>query len=75
MVTIKNSSSKTEYKNVHIAVISRKSNNEVVSVMTATIDSIKPGVEKEFEAKDCLQKRHISANIVTTYQNYVYIDP
>jgi len=75
MVTVKNSSSRTEYSNVHIAVIAKKSNNEVVSVMTTTIDSIKPGAEMEYKVKDRLQQRELGSNIVTDFYNFVYIDP
>lgn len=70
-----NGSSMTEYNNVHIAIISRKTNNEVVSVMTATIDSIKPDEQINFEVRDRLKERELGPNVVTKYQNFAYIDP
>jgi hypothetical protein len=73
--TLKNLSSRNTYSNVHIATITRKSNNEVVLVMTATITSIKPQEEVEFIVKDCLEQRQVSPSVVTTYQSYVYVDP
>ena len=73
--SVVNMSSKNEYNNVHIAIIGRTSNNQVVSVMTATIDSIKPREEVEFKAEDCLKKRSLGPDIVTNYQHFAYIDP
>lgn len=72
---VKNSSSKTEYNDVHIAIVSRNQSNEVVSAMTTTIESIKPGEKIEFRAEDCLKKRDLGPDIVTKYQNFVYLDP
>lgn len=70
---VENSSSRTEYDNVHVAIISRTQSNEVVSIMTATIDLIKPGETIEFEAKDLITR--INQGIVTTQQNFVYVTP
>jgi len=74
-VLVHNASSRNEYNNVHIAVISRKSNNEVVSVMTGTIDSIKPREELEIRVEDRLKQRNLGADIVTKYQLFSYLDP
>ena len=71
--TVKNDSFQ-EYKNVHIAIISRKANKEVVSVMTATIDSIKPHEQIEFKAKDFLKQRDLGSD-TPRYQSFVYLDP
>jgi hypothetical protein len=73
--TVVNMSSQNEYNNVHIAIIGRTSDNKVVSVMTATIDSIKPREEIKFEAEDCLKQRSLGPDVVTKYQNFAYIDP
>lgn len=70
---VRNNSSRIEYNNVHIAIISRTQSNEVVSVMTATIDSIKPGEHVEFEAEDPLKHRKLGSDMVTTFQNFAYI--
>jgi|WetSurMetagenome_2_1015567.scaffolds.fasta_scaffold118915_1 hypothetical protein len=72
---VQNNSSQMEYNNVHIAIISRKENDEVVSVMTTTINSIKPREQVEFIVKDCLTQRDLGPDIVTNYQNFVYITP
>lgn len=71
--TLSNSSFVTKYHNVNIAIVSRKSNDEIVSVMTALIDSIKPGEKIEFEATDSLIGRTTGTNIVTKFQIFVYI--
>jgi hypothetical protein len=73
--TVVNMSPKNECNNVNIAIISRMSNNQVVSVMTTTIDSIKPGEEIEFEVRDRLEERDLGPDIVTDYQHFAYIDP
>ncbi len=73
--TVVNMSSRNEYNNVHIAIIGRTSDNKVVSVMTATIDSIKPREEIKFEAEDCLKQRSLGPDVVTKYQNFAYILP
>ena len=70
-----NMSTRVEYNNVHVAIISRTSDNKVVSVMTTIIDSIKPGEEIEVEVEDCLKQRSLGPDIVTKYQNFAYIDP
>jgi hypothetical protein len=70
-----NMSSQVEYNNVHVAIISRTSDNKVVSVMTATIDSIKPGEEIEIKVEDRLKQRSLGPDIITTYQHFAYLDP
>lgn len=72
---VKNISRQTEYTNVHVAIVSRTSDNKVVSVMTATINSIKPQEEISVRLEDCLKQRRIGPDVVTTYQNFAYIDP
>jgi len=74
-VIVKNSSSKTVYNNVHIAIISRTQSNDVVSVMTAIIDSIKPGEEKEIQAEDRLIERDLDSYIVTGFSYFAYLEP
>ena len=72
---VKNGSSRTGYNNVKIAVVARTQSNKVVSVMKTTINSIKPHQEIEFKAEDYLIQRDLGSDIVTTYQNFAYIDP
>jgi len=72
---VENFSSRTTYNNVHIAVITRTSNNEVVSVMTATIDSIKPREQIEFKAEDIIWQRCLGPNFITIYQSFAYVAP
>jgi len=72
---VKNISYKTEYNNVHIAVITRNSSNEVISVMTAELGLMKPGEQKNYIAKDRLEQRDISLSIASNCQYIIYIDP
>lgn len=73
---IRNLSSRTEYKNVQIVIVGRTQSNEVVSVLTAKIDLIKPREYIEFEAEERLIQGNLgSATIATKYQNFAYIDP
>lgn len=73
---IENTSSKTEYKNVHVAIIRRTQNNEADSVVTATIDSLKPSEQIEFRAEDIVEGISLDSDImVTTLQNFAYILP
>jgi|GEM_PF-4905855 len=73
---IENRTSRTEYNNVQIAIISRTQSNEVVSVLTAKVDSIKPGEQIEFEAEDRLKQEHLGPDIVVTkHQNFAYVLP
>lgn len=71
---VENRSSHMTYQNVHIAVISRNNDNEVISVMTTVIDAIKPQECVDFQAKDRLENRHIGPDIATNYQGYAYVE-
>ncbi|MEA4895125.1 MAG: hypothetical protein VB064_07665 [Oscillospiraceae bacterium] len=73
--TIRNGSNWKVYDNVQVAVIGRKQDNEIVCVMTGTIDSIKPDEKIEIQVNDSLQLRDIGPDIVTTYQTLAYINP
>ena len=72
---VQNASSRTTYNNVHIAVISRKTDGEVVSVMTTTVDSVKPREEIPFEVRDLVGERDLGANEPSGYSLLAYIDP
>jgi hypothetical protein len=76
---IENKSHWRKYKDVRIAIISRKLNDEIVSVMTASIDLIKAGERVEFMAEDRLKERFLDPNLsqseVTGHFKFIYIDP
>lgn len=71
---VKNRSSHMTYQNVRIAVISRNNDNEVISVMTTTIDSIKPQESVNFQVKDRLENRYVGPDAAATYQGFAYVE-
>ena len=72
---VKNLSSRITHDNVHVATVTRKENDEVVSVMTAEIESIKPQEEIDFVVSDRLKGRDVGPNIVAKYDSFAYVDP
>lgn len=73
---IENPSSKKEYNNICVAIIRRTQNEEAVSVMTTTINSLKPREQVEFRAEDIIGGRVLEPDVmVTKYQNFAYVLP
>jgi hypothetical protein len=73
--TIHNISNRKEYHNVRVAEITRDVDDNVVSVMTAVIERIKPQEKVSYRAVDRLSQREKPAVSITTYENFVYLDP
>ena len=73
---IQNPSLKKEYKNINIALVRRTQNKEAVSVMTATIGSLKPREIFEFRAEDVVKGRNLGPDAtVIMFQNFAYVLP
>ena len=66
---------RTTYNDVNVAIVSRGSNNEVVSIKTAAIDSISPREQVEFRAEYILVQRDIGQENAPRREFFVYVTP
>ncbi len=69
------SNSKKEYENVQVAVICRNPTNRVTGVLTAKINSIKPGEEVEVRPEGRLIEKYLDPSGGSRCSFFAYLEP